>query len=78
MMSVVNRTRPKLTDASGSWGCGGFSNMQWFSLKWATKAMSLHITVKEIVPITIAAVERAVGAPGAPVERAVGKNAVRQ
>ena len=58
MMSVVNRTSPEFsltTDASGSWGCGGFSNTQWFSLKWATKAMSLHITVKELIPITIAA-----------------------
>ena len=36
-------------------GCGGFSNTQWFSLKWVASAMSLHITVKELLPITIAA-----------------------
>ena len=60
MMSVANRTSPEFsltTHASGSWGCGGFSNTQWCSLKWGTKTMSLHcdITVKELVHITIAA-----------------------
>ena len=58
MMSLVNKTNPEVsltTDALGSWGCGGFSNTQWFSLKWVASAMSLHITVKELLPITIAA-----------------------
>ena len=58
MMSVVEKINPKVsltTDASGSWGCGGFSSNQWFSLKWSANAVSLHITVKELLPITIAA-----------------------
>ena len=46
MMSVVNKTSPEvsLTTAWGSWGCGGFSNTQWFSVKWVASVMSLHIT----------------------------------
>ena len=58
MMSVVDKINPKVsltTDASGSWGCGGFSGTQWFSLKWTSSAAPLHITVKELLPITMAA-----------------------
>ena len=57
-MSVVDKTNPRFsvtTDASGSWGCGAFSGTQWFSLKWNINAASLHITVKELLPITMAA-----------------------
>ena len=58
MMSVVDKTNPRFsvtTDASGSWGCGAFSGTQWFSLKWNINAAPLHITVKELLPITMAA-----------------------
>ena len=36
-------------------GLWGFSSNQWFLLKWPANAVSLHITVKELLPITIAA-----------------------
>ena len=42
------------TDASGTWGCGGWSGTEWFQLAWDDKSMQLHITVKELVPILIA------------------------
>ena len=36
-------------------GCGAFSGTQWFSFEWNTNAASLHITVQEQLPITMAA-----------------------
>lgn len=43
------------SDASGGWGCGAFCGIQWFMLKWAGSIEGCHITVKELVPIVIAA-----------------------
>ena len=58
MMSVVSRNQPDITvssDASGSWGCGALCGSLWFQLKWAGAVVDSHITVKELVPIVIAA-----------------------
>ena len=43
------------TDASGNWGCGAFSGTQWFMLPWVGPIKDLHITVKELAPIMVAA-----------------------
>ena len=43
-----------VTDASGTWGCGGWSGTEWFQLAWDDKSMQLHIAIKELVPILIA------------------------
>ena len=42
------------SDASGSWGCGAF-NCQggWFQLQWPESWSSIHITVKELLPIVM-------------------------
>ena len=44
-----------VSDASGSWGCGAFFRDKWFPLKWAGNLKNAHISVKKLVPITVAA-----------------------
>ena len=57
MISIVSRNKPKSvsSDTSGSWGCGPFCGSLWSQLKWAGTVVDSHITVKELVPIVIAA-----------------------
>ena len=43
------------SDASGSWGCGTYSGSQWFQLQWVQDIKEAHITLKELVPIVVAA-----------------------
>ena len=43
------------SDASGEWGCGAFWGNEWFMLPWAGPISRCHITVKELVPVVIAA-----------------------
>ena len=47
--------RKRIIDASGSWGCGAFSGDKWFQIKWPQTLKGSHITVKELVPIVLAA-----------------------
>ena len=42
------------TDASGSWGCGGWYGSRWFQLQWPQSLEQGHIAVKELIPIVIA------------------------
>ena len=45
-----------VSDASGVFGCGAFSTPHgWFQLQWPADWQSISITVKELVPIVIAA-----------------------
>ncbi len=58
MSSVVTQVpRAVLTsDASGSWGCGAFTSTgQWFQLRFPECWSDVHITVKELLPIVLAA-----------------------
>ncbi len=60
MMSMVNKARPDceiVSDASGSWGCGAINDREWFQLQWAGHGAyrDQNITVKELLPIVIAA-----------------------
>ena len=43
------------SDASGRRGCGAFCNTQWFLLEWPESLPNYHITVKELIPVVIAA-----------------------
>ena len=43
------------SDASGGWGCGAHAGTKWFALPWSGSVQESHITVKELVPIVIAA-----------------------
>ena len=44
------------SDASGAWGCGVWSESDWFQLQWDKSSAAKQITVKELLPIVIAAV----------------------
>ena len=43
------------SDASGRWGCGAFFDQKWFQLQWASSMQDSNITIKELVPIVLAA-----------------------
>ncbi len=43
------------SDASGSWGCGAFMEEAWFMLPWSGSIKDMHIMVKELAAIAIAA-----------------------
>lgn len=58
MMFVVPGAKPEVlvtSDASGKWGCAAYCGEEWFMLRWAGAISSQHITIKELVPIVIAA-----------------------
>lgn len=62
MMFTVNKSKPEhdlsiVSDASGSWGCGAIHGQSWFQLRWAGlgTAGNQNITVKELLPIVLAA-----------------------
>ena len=43
------------SDALGSWGCGAFeSSRKWFQIPWRGSLESVHITVKELLPVVVA------------------------
>ena len=44
-----------VSDASGSWGCGAFCGEDWFQLQWPESLQDYQITVKELIPIVLAA-----------------------
>ena len=45
-----------MSDASGSWGCGAYTSTgEWFQLRWLPSWESIHIMVKELLPIAVAA-----------------------
>ena len=41
------------TDASGSWGCGAFSDGKWFQWQWPPEILQISIMAKELIPITL-------------------------
>ena len=58
MMEANLRRKPGAvitTDASGTWGGAGFNSQgQWFQLQWPSVWFSIHITIKELLPIVVA------------------------
>ena len=59
LLSTVARKPPAVivtSDASGKWGCGAFASTgEWFQCMWPEDWKEVHITVKELMPIVIAA-----------------------
>jgi hypothetical protein len=51
-----SREIPLTSDASGSWGCGAWVGNEWFQMEWNDHARGQHISVKELVPILVAAI----------------------
>ena len=58
MMTSLGRNTPEATvtsDASGTWGCGAFSDSgQWFQCEWQGSWSDVHITAKELLPVVLA------------------------
>lgn len=62
MMFTVDKAKPQgnisiVSDASGSWGCGALYGPRWLQIKWAGlgPVKEQNITVKELLPIVVAA-----------------------
>ena len=58
ILAPVHKENPDgivVSDASGRWGCGAFHGPEWFQLQWDHNTLSLHITIKELLPVVIAA-----------------------
>lgn len=58
MLVAQQRENPSVictTDASGTWGCGAWSGKEWFQLQWVEPIRDYNITVKELLPIVLAA-----------------------
>ena len=60
MMSSLGSTTAVImvtSDASGTWGCGAFTSAgQWFQFRWPASWATVHITVKELLPIIMAGI----------------------
>ena len=57
LISTVYEKEVLLTsDASGSWGCGAWSNSDWFQLPWDQVSQHFQIAIKELIPVLIATV----------------------
>ena len=58
LISSATRPAPGATitsDASGGWGCGAFTDSgEWFQIRWPPSWSSVHITVKELLPVVVA------------------------
>ena len=56
-LHVVNQQVPTdcciYTDASGSWGCGGFFREKWLQFAWTAEWSEIGIMTKELLPIVI-------------------------
>ena len=58
ILAPLKAENPELevtSHASGNWGCGAFSSEEWFQLQWDSSMSAVHITLKELIPIVIAA-----------------------
>ena len=58
MITEVRRNSPDAiitSDASGKWGCGSYCSPQWFQLQWSQSTIRFHITIKELIPVVLAA-----------------------
>ena len=45
-----------VSDASGSWSCGTFTETRWFQVQWPENSVGQSITFKELFPIVLALV----------------------
>ena len=45
-----------ISDASGSWGCGAWSNLDWFQLPWDQVSQHFQIAIKELISVLFATV----------------------
>jgi hypothetical protein len=43
------------SDALGNWGCGAYCTTTWFQLQWEESTKLEHTTIKELIPMLLAA-----------------------
>ena len=58
MLVRFDKENPQISvtsDASGSWGCGAFEGSKWLQYQWPPAMDSLHISIKEMIPVVMAA-----------------------
>ena len=58
MLYTFQRANPHIhviSDASGIWGCGAYTDEQWFQFQWPSDMPDCHISAKEMIPIVMAA-----------------------
>ena len=58
MMHDSRRSSPEViltSDALGSWGCGAYWNTRWLQYHWSPDTADSNITIKELIPIVLAA-----------------------
>ena len=56
-VTILSPVRPRVSltsDASGSWGCGAYSDNGWFQVQWPTQCANADISFKELLPIVLA------------------------
>eukprot|EP00731_Ephydatia_muelleri_P011099 Em0005g1685a len=54
--SLIGPTSEFASDASGSWGCGAHTTDSWIQIRWDEQSLPFSITIKELLPIMVAAV----------------------
>lgn len=57
-LSALGQTRPSVlvqSDASGCWGCGAKCERAWLQWQWSKDWVQLPIALKEMLPVTLAA-----------------------
>ena len=58
MLMRFDRANPQISvtsDASGTWGCGAYEGDKWLQFAWPTTMEASHISVREMIPVVMAA-----------------------
>ena len=58
MLMCFDRANPQISvtsDASGIWGCGAYEGDKWLQFEWPTTMEASHISVREMIPVVMAA-----------------------
>ncbi len=58
MLMRLDKSNPQLSvtsDASGRWGCGAFEGTKWFQFEWPPTMGASHISIREMIPVVMAA-----------------------
>ena len=58
MLYTFQQANPQIhivSDATGSWSCGAYMDELWFQFQWPAGMPECHISVKEMIPIVMAA-----------------------
>ena len=58
MLMCFDRANPQISvtsDASGTWGCGAYEGDKWLQFEWPTTMEASHISVREMIPVVMAA-----------------------